>query len=142
MQVNPLHHTALEAHCCLASACRVAARRHHKLPTTGEIEAEIGAAGAGLQAVGGPAEAAGVAANVALRAAAAAHALVLAAALQRLVSAGERHAEAFRHAGLLEDEVLTSLSMDMCLLLHNGCPESVCCRLQRRRVWLVPDVCR
>ncbi len=69
-QVGALHHRALEAHCCLASACRVAARC---LP-------------AGEAADGSDAAAQVMAAG--LCAAAAAHALVLAAALQRLVHAG------------------------------------------------------
>lgn len=81
-QVGALHHRALEAHCCLASACRVAARC---LPSLcGDA---VDANGAAIGSTASQTATAETAAG--LRAAATAHALVLAAALQRLVSAGE-----------------------------------------------------
>ena len=102
--VHRLHHRSLEAQCCLISALRVSARRPCSPLPSGPASADGHAAGSSAATVSGVgAHAAGLhgaarssdgrdgggtAQQTVRRAAAAAHALVLAAALQQLLDAG------------------------------------------------------
>lgn len=96
--LSPLHHRALEAHCCLTSALRVISKQQQQkvqLAKEQGIQENHRAPSSDVHPVQGasPTKAcAGVdaARTLGLQAAAAAHALVLAAALQQVLDSG-RH---------------------------------------------------